>query len=473
MITSYERGWTLNRYREALGRDLTGDEAKIIVLALLDGLKQIHASGYLHRDLKPENIYITEEMRPLLLDFGSARQIVGNRSRPMTAILTPGYAPLEQYHEDGNQGAWTDLYALAGCAHYMLIGKAPPEATKRERNDPYEPLEKLLLWKYDEKLLVAIDGALATQEELRPQSAEEFRDWVEGRGKPRPTVATISVNEQQKHETQQIILPPPLPDSKPAPVKESAVIEKELPFFQKLLRPWPSFGIASFICAINSFIIIPNFIHKDLSFIIGYTSGQILGIIAISLVIASIIAGLIALILKKRFYPLLNKSYSIIIIIVSIIFCGLFIYQRHMRIDKKTQTAIVNDIKLMSQSITDKDGLPQKTDLQFQVNEKPLTDDEKMKSITRNFFNDIIQHQNSYLEQLDRDGVDRLLDPVRVSKDSDFSESYRILKQIRTTTQKFEKNHFEFMNGFPKRFEKYTFSSPNKIDIIIRDYQKK
>src|SRR5437867_163750 len=74
---------------------------------LLDGLEVVHKSGYMHRDIKPGNIYIREDGSPVLLDFGSARM----KASEVTAVVSPGYAPFEQYHTQGNQGPWSDVYA--------------------------------------------------------------------------------------------------------------------------------------------------------------------------------------------------------------------------------------------------------------------------------------------------------------------------------------------------------------------------
>ena len=55
-------------------------------------------------------------MRPddsaVLLDFGSARQAMSTKTKTLTAVVSPGYAPYEQYDSRGKgdkQGAWTDI----------------------------------------------------------------------------------------------------------------------------------------------------------------------------------------------------------------------------------------------------------------------------------------------------------------------------------------------------------------------------
>src|SRR5256886_13577146 len=108
-----------------------------IAIPLLDGLEVIHHTGYLHRDIKPGNVFIREDGTPVLLDFGSARTALSGTER--TAIVTPGYAPIEQYHAQGRQGPWSDLYAFGGVLYWMIIGKRPVEPVGPVRQDMLPP----------------------------------------------------------------------------------------------------------------------------------------------------------------------------------------------------------------------------------------------------------------------------------------------------------------------------------------------
>ena len=176
MVTKFEEGRSFSEWLKEVGGAPTEKELRAILLPLLSGLEKVHKAGFLHRDLKPENIYLTDDGRPILLDFGSARQAVSDRTTSLTSIVTSGYAPFEQYHEDGKQGAWSDLYALAAVMFRAIHGKKPPEATRRLKDDPCPKLAKEHAGQYSAQFLSAIDKALAVEPQKRPQSVAQ---WLE------------------------------------------------------------------------------------------------------------------------------------------------------------------------------------------------------------------------------------------------------------------------------------------------------
>ena len=112
----------------------------------------------------------------MLLDFGSARQAIGAKSRSVTTVVTPGYAPIEQYSVRGNQGPWTDLYALGGVCYRALTGQVPDDATDRVRRDPLVPIGQVCGGQVSAATLGAIEWALQVDEEERPQSVEAWRE---------------------------------------------------------------------------------------------------------------------------------------------------------------------------------------------------------------------------------------------------------------------------------------------------------
>jgi serine/threonine protein kinase len=157
------------------------DQSAVLAIAgpLLDGLDLIHRTGFLHRDIKPSNIFMREDGSPVLLDFGSAR--AASSASELTAIVTPGYAPIEQYHSQGQQGPWSDLYAFGGVLYWMVTGKRPVEAVARVRQDMLPPATQVAdRARYTTDLLTSIDWALTPYEERRPQSVGDFRASLPG-----------------------------------------------------------------------------------------------------------------------------------------------------------------------------------------------------------------------------------------------------------------------------------------------------
>lgn len=176
MMMQYEEGESLDEKLKKLGAP--PDEANLqgILFPLLDGLKVMHDEGFLHRDIKPGNIYIRRgDGSPVLLDFGAARAQMRGKDQNMTAIVTPGYAPFEQYFTDGCQGPWSDIYAFGAVIYKAITGKAPPEAASRVKKDTMVPAIEAGKGRYSDKFLRAIDWALQSDEKKRPQTIEDWQ----------------------------------------------------------------------------------------------------------------------------------------------------------------------------------------------------------------------------------------------------------------------------------------------------------
>jgi len=181
IVMQYEHGQSL---REKLTGNKTMDESELleIVLPVLDGLELVHNAGFIHRDLKPDNVFIQTDGNPILLDFGSARQALGERTKTLTSMISPGYAPYEQYHSKSDeQGPWTDIYGLGATIYRVIAGVSPQSAIDRSKailetsSDIYVPAIELGKDRYSETFLAAIDHALQFNYKDRPQSAAEWR----------------------------------------------------------------------------------------------------------------------------------------------------------------------------------------------------------------------------------------------------------------------------------------------------------
>ena len=154
--------------------------------AVLGGLAILHAQQVWHRDIAPDNVFLPADGGPpILLDFGAARQAIGDRTQVFTAILKPSFAPIEQYAEAETlrQGPWTDFYALAAAMHELMTGRPPPPATARAMGDSLAPLK---VEGYSPGFLAGLDWALRMPPHQRPQSAAAWRDVLEGRASVPP-----------------------------------------------------------------------------------------------------------------------------------------------------------------------------------------------------------------------------------------------------------------------------------------------
>ena len=188
MVMGYVKGETLE---DALKFRHIEGETQILEMIhpLLNGLELLHDAGYIHRDIKPDNIYIRKDRSPVLLDFGSARQSVGVQTRTLTALVSPGYAPFEQYgssKEKERQGPWTDIYALGATMYRAVTGKGPPDAIDRANElmsgnkDILIPALAIKVDGYSREFLRAIDHAIEFLPEKRPRTIDEWRSVLPG-----------------------------------------------------------------------------------------------------------------------------------------------------------------------------------------------------------------------------------------------------------------------------------------------------
>ncbi|MGZ3339914.1 MAG: protein kinase domain-containing protein [Reyranella sp.] len=169
-VMEFEDGRNVAELLREPGRGLPADEVRRLAAGLLSGLGAVHAQGFLHRDIKPANVIIRRDGVPVLVDFGAARQAMGGRTRTLTNVLTPQYAPIEQYALDGKQGAWSDIYSAAAVLYHAITGQTPPDAAARVGKDPYRPLAEIAGDRFDPAFLAAVDRAMAFAPADRPQS---------------------------------------------------------------------------------------------------------------------------------------------------------------------------------------------------------------------------------------------------------------------------------------------------------------
>ncbi|SAL28208.1 serine/threonine-protein kinase [Caballeronia humi] len=177
MAMPYYEGMTLWDTIRAKGTPPDENWLRAMLRPLMEALGVLHRAQCYHRDVSPDNIMIASDPeRPVLLDLGAARRIIGTMSHAPTVIYKTGYAPVEQYglERSMTQGPWTDVYALAAVVYFAITGTAPPASISRTMEDMYEPLAVVASGRYSARFLQAIDHALAVRPEHRPQSIAEF-----------------------------------------------------------------------------------------------------------------------------------------------------------------------------------------------------------------------------------------------------------------------------------------------------------
>ena len=177
MVMDYERGESLKHYAQS-HPPLSETAIEAIMAPLLDGLEKVHATGFLHRDIKPDNIFLRENGGPVLLDFGSARQAGSAAEQALTTIVTPGYAPFEQYTTSKKQGPWSDIYSLGGVLYFLVTGHSPPDAITRMKGDTLGERLAPAAKRYSPALIEAIRWAMALEEKDRPPDVAAWRGML-------------------------------------------------------------------------------------------------------------------------------------------------------------------------------------------------------------------------------------------------------------------------------------------------------
>jgi serine/threonine protein kinase/cellobiose-specific phosphotransferase system component IIA len=181
MVMEYEHGESL---QQLLSSRQTLEEAELIniIIPLLGGLEVVHETGFIHRDVKPANIFIRDDGSPVLLDFGSARQALGQETKTLTSLVSPGYAPFEQYYSKSDeQGPFTDIYGLGATLYRAVTGLGPMDAVDRSKSilqaskDSIVTATEIARGKYSERFLAAIDHAMKFKSEERPQTVSEWK----------------------------------------------------------------------------------------------------------------------------------------------------------------------------------------------------------------------------------------------------------------------------------------------------------
>lgn len=177
IIMDYIEGVTLKDILKERG-PLPYNDVIDYVVPVLNTLQKVHEEGVIHRDIAPDNIKINGN-EVTLLDFGAARNATTQNSKSLSVIVKPGYAPEEQYRSRGEQGPWSDVYAMAAVIYHLITGKLPIESIERKVKDELKTPTQLG-FPIPESVENAIMNALNVKAEYRIQTAKEFADALSG-----------------------------------------------------------------------------------------------------------------------------------------------------------------------------------------------------------------------------------------------------------------------------------------------------
>lgn len=173
IIMEFVPGLNLRSWLRQYGQ-MNEAQLRPIILAVAEGLKLLHSHGVLHRDIKPENIILRNDHIPVLIDFGAARKAIGRNGRSVTAMWTPGYAPIEQISESGELGPYSDIYALGATAYMALVGHPPGDCVSRYQHDDVVPIQEAAKGQACAQFLQAMDWAIKPDRRDRPQTLDEW-----------------------------------------------------------------------------------------------------------------------------------------------------------------------------------------------------------------------------------------------------------------------------------------------------------
>lgn len=204
MVMEFCEGGNLKE-RLTPDQPMSEEEVKAFMIPIMNGLQLVHESEILHRDIKPENIMFRRNGTPVLIDFGAARQAIGAKSRSITTIVTPGFAPIEQYSSKAAVGPSSDIYSLAAVVYNCLTGQRPDDAMDRITVDE---LDKLGEQPNSSAFLKSIDKALSVHAEQRPQNLIDWYEaWQEKDEEGEDKVATESDRSIRKPADPTVVIP--------------------------------------------------------------------------------------------------------------------------------------------------------------------------------------------------------------------------------------------------------------------------
>ncbi|MBR9910608.1 MAG: serine/threonine protein kinase [Gammaproteobacteria bacterium] len=181
--------------REKIDKEFTARLASDVASAL----DALHSEGLIHRDVAPDNILIENTtLRPVLIDFGGAKQVVSGHSMSSdSSLVKPGFSPPEQYPKGDvrglERGPWSDLYGFSAVLYNLITGEEPQDAVTRMDSDLQTPAVKAGVNSAERSLLKAIDWGLKPTPQERPRTVAAWLNVANGETKPPRKISPLAI----------------------------------------------------------------------------------------------------------------------------------------------------------------------------------------------------------------------------------------------------------------------------------------
>jgi serine/threonine-protein kinase len=157
------QGITLADFLTRNGGTLKWEQARALLLPLIDAIKAMNDIGIIHKGISPETIIVGRDGKLRITDYSVNKLRVADAE--FESKLYEGYAAVEQYGiVDMQPGTYTDVYGFCATLFTVLIGTVVPKATLRLEDESMS-----IPARFAEELPRHVLAALANGLKVKPQ----------------------------------------------------------------------------------------------------------------------------------------------------------------------------------------------------------------------------------------------------------------------------------------------------------------